>query len=163
MSATYPLRGQRQRILGTTIVEFALVAATLLLTLFAVIDLSRIVYLRMTFEEGVRRAARLATVCPIGDPLPALAARFADPASIGVAIPGASAANVSISYLDASGQVITNLAANYSSIHSVRVRLENLQIPLLIPFITGIFAPDTISATAIAESLGVNPTGVPPC
>ena len=148
---------------GTTIVEFSLVASTLLLMLFIVIDLSRLIYLRMTFEEGVRRAARLATVCPIGDPLPALAARFEDPASTGVSIAGASAANVSISYLNASGQVITNLAQNYADIRSVRVSLQNIQIPLLIPFLSGIFAPDTISATAIAESLGVNPTGAPAC
>jgi hypothetical protein len=92
-----------------------------------------------------------------------LAARFEDPASTGVSIAGASAANVSISYLNASGQVITNLTQNYSDIRSVRVSLQNIQIPLLIPFISGLFAPDTISATAIAESLGVNPTGVPAC
>ncbi|MEN9836768.1 MAG: hypothetical protein RLZ79_436 [Pseudomonadota bacterium] len=158
-----PTTNGRHRERGTTIVEFALVASTLLLTLFIVIDLSRLIYLRMTFEEGVRRAARLATVCPLGDPLPALAARFEDPASTGVSIAGASAANVSISYLNASGQVITNLTQNYSDIRSVRVSLQNIQIPLLIPFISGLFAPDTISATAIAESLGVNPTGVPAC
>ena len=156
-----PRRPGRQR--GTTIVEFALVASTLLLTLFMVIDLSRLVYIRLTLEEGVRRAARLATVCPIGDPLPALAARFEDPLSTGVSIAGATASNVSISYLDASGQVITNVAQNYSAIHSVRVSLQNIQIPLLIPFISGVFAPDSISSTAIAESLGLAPTGVPAC
>ena len=148
---------------GVTIVEFALVASTLILALFMVIDLSRLVYLRMTFEEGVRRAARLAAVCPIGDPLPALAARFEDPSSTGVAIAGATASNVSISYLNSSGQVITNLVQNYEDIRSVRVSLQNIEVPLLIPFISGIFAPDTIDSTAIAESLGVNPTGVPPC
>ena len=162
MSATLFVK-RRSKARGVTVVEFAIVASTLFLTLFMVIDLSRIVYLRMTFEEGVRRAARLATVCPIGDPLPALAARFEDPASMGVSIPGASAANVSISYLDASGQIIANPAQNYSSIQSVRVSLQNIEIPLLIPFFSEIFAPDTISSTAIAESLGVNPTGVPAC
>ncbi len=80
MSATLFVK-RRSKARGVTVVEFAIVASTLFLTLFMVIDLSRIVYLRMTFEEGVRRAARLATVCPIGDPLPALAARFEDPAS----------------------------------------------------------------------------------
>jgi hypothetical protein len=117
----------------------------------------------MTFEEGARRAARLAAVCPIGDPLPALAARFEDPSSTSVAIAGATASNVSISYLNSSGQVITNVVQNYEDIRSVRVSLQNIEVPLLIPFISGIFAPDTIDSTAIAESLGVNPTGVPPC
>ncbi len=156
--AATPFRGR-----GTTIVEFAIVASTLLLTIFMVIDLSRLVYLRMTFEEGVRRAARLATVCPIGDPLPALAARFEDPASTGVSILGASAENVSISYLDITGQVIPNPSQNYSDIHSVRVSLENIEVPLLIPFFSEFFVPGTISSTAIAESLGVNATGSPPC
>jgi hypothetical protein len=156
--AATPFRGR-----GTTIVEFAIVASTLLLTIFMVIDLSRLVYLRMTFEEGVRRAARLATVCPIGDPLPALSARFEDPASTGVSILGASAENVSISYLDITGQVIPNPSQNYSEIHSVRVSLENIEVPLLIPFFSELFVPGTISSTAIAESLGVNSTGSPPC
>ncbi len=156
--AATPFRGR-----GTTIVEFAIVASTLLLTIFMVIDLSRLVYLRMTFEEGVRRAARLATVCPSGDPLPALAARFEDPASTGVSILGASAENVSISYLDITGQVIPNPSQNYSDIHSVRVSLENIEVPLLIPFFSEFFVPGTISSTAIAESLGVNATGSPPC
>ncbi len=156
--AATPFRGR-----GTTIVEFAIVASTLLLTIFMVIDLSRLVYLRMTFEEGVRRAARLATVCPIGDPLPALAARFEDPASTGVSILGASAENVSISYLDITGQVIPNPSQNYSDILSVPVSLENIEVPLLIPFFSEFFVPGTLSSTAIAESLGVNATGSPPC
>jgi hypothetical protein len=163
MTATRNLAATPYRGRGTTIVEFAIVASTLLLTIFMVIDLSRLVYLRMTFEEGVRRAARLATVCPIGDPLPALAARFEDPASTGVSILGASAENVSISYLDITGQVIPNPSQNYSDIHSVRVSLENIEVPLLIPFFSEFFVPGSISSTAIAESLGVNATGSPPC
>lgn len=80
-----------------------------------------------------------------------------------MAIAGATASNVSISYLNSSGQVITNLVQNYEDIRSVRVSLQNIEGPLLMPFISGMFAPDTIDSTAIAESLGVNPTGVPPC
>ena len=148
---------------GTTVVEFALVAATLFVTLFVLIDVARLVYLQMTFEEGVRRAARLAAVCPIGDPLPALAARFEDAGSAGVSIPGISAANVFITYLDNSGQPIVRPIENYASINAVRVSLENVRIPLLIPFISGFFAPQVISATAFAESLGVSPTEVSPC
>jgi hypothetical protein len=82
---------------------------------------------------------------------------------MGVSILGASADNVSVSYLDASGQIIVNPSQNYTLIHSVRVSLQNIQIPLLIPFVSGVFAPEMISSTALAESLGVNPTGVPAC
>lgn len=89
MKKPSPKNSTRRRIGGTTIVEFAVVAATLLLTIFIVIDLSRIVYLRMILEEGVRRGARLAAVCPIGDPLPRAATLLTDPAAAGAAIPGA--------------------------------------------------------------------------
>jgi TadE-like protein len=157
----FPNRSRLQS--GTTVVEFSIVGAVMFLAVFAVIEISRIVYLRTTFEEGVRRAARLATVCPIGDPLPALAARFEDPASIGVAIPGTTDANVVIAYLNDAGQVITNPFVNHASIRFVRVSLVNLQIPVMIPFLTSVFAPDVISSTAVAESLGVSPTGSPAC
>ena len=148
---------------GSTAVEFAIVASTLLLTIFIVIDLSRLVYLRMTLEEGVRRGARLAAVCPIGDPLPAKAAVLADPAAEGAAIPGAGLTNVSIQYLTAEGGVITDPITSFSSIALVRVSLIGVQTPLLIPFISGVFAPTNVSSTAGAESLGVSPTAVTPC
>lgn len=148
---------------GSTAVEFAIVAGTLVLTIFIVIDLSRLVYLRMTLEEGVRRAARLAAVCPIGDPLPAKAAVLADPAAQGAAIPGAGLTNVSIQYLTAEGGVITDPITSFSSIALVRVSLIGVQTPLLIPFISGVFAPTNVSSTAGAESLGVSPTAVTPC
>jgi len=148
---------------GSTAVEFAIVASTLLLTIFIVIDLSRLVYLRMTLEEGVRRGARLAAVCPIGDPLPARAAVLADPAAEGAAIPGASLSNVSIQYLNADGTVIPNPAGSFTSIALVRVSLLNVQTPLLIPFVSGVFAPTNVSSTASVESLGVSPTAVTPC
>lgn len=153
----------RRRNRGTTAVEFAVAGAALLVTIFIVIDLSRIVYLRMTLEEGVRRGARLAAVCPLGDPLPAAATIFADPALADAAIPGATAANVRIRYLDSSGVVIPDPVTAFASIRFVRVSLEGIAVPLLVPFISGFFAPTNLSATAPAESLGVSPTAVTPC
>jgi Flp pilus assembly protein TadG len=153
----------RRRSRGTTAVEFAIVGAALLATIVFVIDLSRIVYLRMTLEEGVRRAARLAAVCPVGDPLPAAAAIFADPALSAAAIPGATPANVRIRYLDSDGAIVADLVAGFTSIRFVRVSLEGVEVPLLAPFISGVFAPTNLSATAPAESLGVSPGAVTPC
>ena len=48
MTPHLPTRLSRSR--GTTLVEFAIVASTLLIVLFGVLDLSRITYLRMTME-----------------------------------------------------------------------------------------------------------------
>lgn len=144
------------RIRGTTAVEFAIVAATLLTVIFGVLDLSRIVYLRMTLEEGVRRAARLAAVCPPGSPLIKKAAVFQDAAAEGAAIPGATIDNVNVSYLNANGISVDPVSA-FTSVRFVRVSLDGVSVSLLIPFITGAFAPTNISSTSSAESLGVLP------
>lgn len=153
----------RRHVRGTTAVEFAVAGTALLLTIFIVIDLSRLVYLRMTLEEGVRRGARLAAVCPIGDPLPAAATIFADPALSSAAIPGAGPTHVRIRYLDSTGAVIANPLAAFTSIRFVRVSLEGVQVPLLVPFVSGFFAPLNVSSTAAAESLGVSPGAVTAC
>lgn len=146
----------RYRTRGTTAVEFAIVAATLLILIFGVLDLSRIVYLRMTLEEGVRRAARLAAVCPPGSPLIEKAALFQDSAAQGAAIPRATVDNVNVTYLDANG-IAVDPVSSFISVRFVRVSLDGVSVSLFIPFITGAFAPTNISSTASAESLGVLP------
>lgn len=159
MTPHLPTRLSRSR--GTTLVEFAIVASTLLIVLFGVLDLSRITYLRMTMEEGVRRGARLAAVCPINSALPRKATVFADPAAQGAAIPGATIDDVEIEYLNASGLPVDPMA-QFSSIRFVRVSLEGVSVGLFIPFITNVFAPTNVSATTSAESLGILPTNNPP-
>lgn len=146
----------RHGVRGTTAVEFAIVIATLLVVIFGVLDLSRIVYLRMTLEEGVRRAARLAAVCPPGSPLIVKAALFQDSAAQGAAIPGATADNVNVLYLNATGASVDPVTA-FTSVRFVRVSLEGVSVSLFLPFITGVFAPTNISSTTSAESLGVLP------
>ena len=141
---------------GATAVEFAIVAATLLIVIFGVLDLSRIVYLRMTLEEGVRRAARLAAVCPPGSPLIKKAAVFQDSAAQGAAIPGASLDNVNVVYLNESGLLVDPLS-QFTSVRFVRVSIDGVSLSLFIPFFTGVFAPTNISSTTSAESLGVLP------
>lgn len=146
---------------GTTVVEFAIVAATLLIVLFGVLDLSRIIYLRMTLEEGVRRGARLAAVCPIDSALPRKATIFEDPAAQGAKIPGATLDDVNIEYLNANGAPVDPVVA-FSSIRFVRVSLQGVSVSLFIPFVTGVFAPTNVSATTAAASLGILPTNNPP-
>lgn len=149
------------RIQGTTMIEFVIVIVTLLIVLFGVLDLSRVTYLRMTMEEGVRRSARLAAVCPINSTLPRKAAVFADPAAQAASIPGATLDNVEIEYLNASGAPV-NPTTDFTSIRFVRVSIEGVSVPLFIPFVTGVFAPTNVSSTTAAESLGILPTNTPP-
>ena len=57
----------RKRNLGITTVEFSIVATVLFVTLFAVMEFSRLMYTFVALAEGTRRGARLATVCPLND------------------------------------------------------------------------------------------------
>ena len=141
---------------GTTALEFAIVIATLLVVIFGILDLSRIVYLRMTLEEGVRRAARLAAVCPPDSPLIKKAALFQDSAAQGVAIAGATLENVNVIYLNESGLLVDPLS-QFTSVRFVRVSVDGVSLSLFIPFFTDVFAPTNISSTSSAESLGVLP------
>ena len=141
---------------GTTALEFAIVIATLLVVIFGILDLSRIVYLRMTLEEGVRRAARLAAVCPPGSSLIKKAAVFQDSAAQGAAIPGATLENVNVVYLNEGG-LLADPLSQFTSVRFVRVSVDGVSLSLFFPFVTGIFAPTNISSTTSAESLGVLP------
>jgi Flp pilus assembly protein TadG len=141
---------------GTTALEFAIVIATLLVVIFGILDLSRIVYLHMTLEEGVRRAARLAAVCPPGSSLIKKAAVFQDSAAQGAAIPGATLENVNVVYLNEGG-LLADPLSQFTSVRFVRVSVDGVSLSLFFPFVTGIFAPTNISSTTSAESLGVLP------
>ena len=52
---------------GTTTVEFAIVGLVTLVLLFVVIEFGRIFFSLNVLDESVRRAARIAAVCPVGD------------------------------------------------------------------------------------------------
>jgi len=84
------------RMRGITTVEFAIVASVLMVLLFACIEFGRATYTFAALNEGTRRAARLAAVCPVNDPKITAAVNF-----MGVA--GFANTNVNVDYLDASG------------------------------------------------------------
>ena len=53
---------------GMTMVEFAIVAAALFMIIFASIEFGRASFTLAALNEGTRRGARLAAVCPLNDP-----------------------------------------------------------------------------------------------
>lgn len=138
---------ERQR--GTTTVEFAIVGLVFLTLLFAVIEFGRILFTLNMLEEGARRGARVAAVCPVGDAAIAAAAAF-------VVLPGFSDTNVFAEYLDGNGATLGDPAgANYTSIRFVRVRVADVAFPVAIPFVTPTFNAPEFSSTLPRESLGV--------
>jgi hypothetical protein len=135
---------------GLTTVEFAVVATSLLILMFAVIEFGRLFYTFAALGEGTRRAARLAAVCPLGSPnIRQAATQFAE-------LPNFGDANVQVQYLNAFG----GETFFYNNIRYVQVRVVGYEIHLSIPLL--FFSP-TIRSPAFAvtlprESLGVSPT-----
>jgi Flp pilus assembly protein TadG len=149
---------------GTTVVEFAIVGALLLMLIFAVIEMGRALFIVNTLTEATRRGARLAAVCPVGDPKPAQVAVFAVGGGNSAVVNGLKTSNVVVEYLDTNGNVIANPGANFSSIRYVRVRIVGFTASLIIPFIMPTLSLSGFSTTLPRESLGIPRVGVvQPC
>ena len=154
---------RRQR--GLTTVEFAVVAAGVMLVLFGVIEVARAMFIVNALGESTRRAARFAVVCPVNDPAIQDVALFGAPGSgeqggVGWLTPD----NVSIEYLDAAGNVIPDPVAGFLQIRFVRARIVDFQHQMLIPFAAQLVTLHEFSTTLRRESLGVPRSGaIAPC
>ncbi len=143
---------------GTATVEFAIVAAVMFILVFGVIEFGRALFVANALDEGTRRGARLAAVCPVGDPLPAQATILADSDGVSVIAPDLTTTNVAIAYLDVNGAPVADPAANLAAIRYVRTSIVDYRQRLLIPFIMPSFLMPSFAATLPAESLGYGPT-----
>ncbi len=150
---------------GVTAVEFAIVGTVLFMVLFGVLEFARAMYVVNVLAEATRRGARVAAVCPVGDPYPAEAAVFASGGGSGSAvIPGLSTSNVEIDYLDEKGNVIADPTADFGEISYVRATIVNFSLPLIIPLVSPTLSLSGFATTLPRESLGVPRSGtVQPC
>ena len=137
---------------GVTTVEFAFVGSLLLVVLFACIEFGRATYSLAALNEGTRRAARLAAVCPINDPQVVAAVNF-------MGVNGFNNSNVSVSYLDANGASLGTTPA-LANVYYVRVGVVGYTIPLSIPLLSVTLTSPSFTVTLPAESLGLSNTGV---
>ena len=141
---------------GMATVEFAIVGAVLMVVIFGCLEFGRATYTFAALNEGTRRAARLAAVCPIKDPVILPAVNF-------LGENGFSTANVQ--YLDANG---APLGAGFTSTDVSYVQVNVVgSLPLAIPFLSETLSP-SFTVTLPAESLGITiaPDGsgvVTPC
>lgn len=143
---------------GTTTVEFAIIASVMFMILFAVIEFGRVMFVANALDESTRRGARLAAVCPVGDPMPAQAAILAGTDGVSVIAPDLTISNVAIAYLDVNGATVANPAVNLAAIRYVRTSIVNYRQRMLIPFVMPSFFMPSFAATLPAESLGYGPT-----
>lgn len=149
---------------GVATVEFAIIGAAFFIVLFGVIEMGRALFVVNTLTEATRRGARLAAVCPVGDPAPANAAVFGNGGGSSSVIYGLATSNVEIDYLDSNGNVLANPAGSFNSIDYVRAKIVGFTLPLIIPFVMPSLALSGFQATLPRESLGVPRSGtIQPC
>ena len=117
---------------GMVMVEFAIVGGALMMVIFGCLEFGRATYSLAALNEGTRRAARLAAVCPINDPVIVPAVNF-------MGVNGFSASDVTLNYLDANGTVLAGTPAS-SSVYYVQVSVGG-SIPLAIPFLSETLSP----------------------
>ena len=151
---------QRPRQAGTTTVEFAIVGLLMFIVVFAVIEFGRALFTMNTLTEATRRGARMAAVCPVGDPKPASAAIFDSGNGSSTLVPGLTTANILVQYLDVSGAPIASPNVNFGQIRYVRVSVVGFSLALAIPTL-GVTLPMSGFATTMPrESLGIPRAGV---
>jgi Flp pilus assembly protein TadG len=141
-----------KRMRGVTTVEFAFVGSLLLVVVFGCIEFGRATYSFAALNEGTRRAARLAAVCPINDPQIVAAVNF-------MGVSGFNNSNVSVSYLDANGASLGTTPA-LANVYYVRVGVVGYTMPLSIPLMSVTLTSPSFTVTLPAESLGLSNTGV---
>jgi Flp pilus assembly protein TadG len=141
---------------GLATVEFALIGALAFTVLFGVIEIGRALFVWNTLSEATRRGARLAAVCPMGDPAIARVAILSNPGGPNTSpvVSNLSTANVTVAYLQADG---VTLAASVTETKYVRVAIVGFQHTLLIPFVMPTITAPPFSTTLPAESLGYLP------
>ena len=133
-------------------VEFAIIGGMFLMLLFAVLEIGRLMFMWNLMVEATRRAARVAVVCPMDDPSIVQVGLMADPnGGGGSPMPGLTAANFRLSYLDRNGLSTTD----FLQVRFVRVEITGYQHRLMIPFLARVLTPPSFATTLPRESLGV--------
>jgi Flp pilus assembly protein TadG len=149
---------------GTTTVEFAIIGVLLMVLVFGVFEIGRAMFVVNALTEATRRGARLAAVCPLGDPKPAIAAVFANGGTNSPVVSGLSTSNIQIQYLDVNGAPIASPAANFAAIRYVRTSIVGFTQTLFIPTLITRIPISGFATTLPRESLGIPRAGaVTPC
>lgn len=157
------MNARRQQ--GLALVETAIVGVVAMLVLFGVLEVSRAMFVMNALEEATRRGARVATVCQVNDPAISQIAVFSASGDGGGSdlVYGLTSANIDLSYLNATGSEVADVAGDYLSIRYVRVGIVNYQHRLLIPFFVSTINMPRFDTTLPRESLGVGPDGLTTC
>lgn len=151
---------------GLTTVEFAVVGLILMVIVFGVIEFARFMWVANALSEVTRRTARVATVCPVNDPIAREVGLFAESFGSGSIVSGVTSDNILIEYLDAGGASVSVPDRNaagfeeaFLQIRYVRARVVNYEHRLLIPLFFPSIPMPGFDAVLPRESLGVTREG----
>jgi Flp pilus assembly protein TadG len=149
---------------GTTTVEFSIIGLLLMIVVFGVIEFGRALFVMNILTEASRRGARMAAVCPVGDPKSASVAVFGNGGGSSAVVAGLSTSNVQVQYLDVNGAPIANPTANFGSIRYVNVSIVGFSQSFVVPTLATSIPMNGFSTTLPRESLGIPRAGVvTPC
>ncbi len=144
---------------GITIVEFTLVASTVLLVIFAILEIGYLIFNMQVLNDLTRRTARISAVCQISDKEKIIELAFSEKEPQGF-----TSDNLLIQYLDINGGVITDTTGSYSSIKFVKASVQNYSYGFsgILNFIgdEGAISLPSFHTILPVESLGVYNTGV---
>ncbi|MDC0609345.1 pilus assembly protein [Vibrio sp.] len=150
---------------GLTTVEFTVIATTLFLIVFALIELGIYIYSVQTLNDMSRKATRLGAVCyPTAD----ISGLVTDGAPLGI-----QASNIQVDYLDGDSAVINlssitdTSSSEYSdaveSIRYVRAQVVGFTFTLsgILSFLgnNGVLSVPTLESILPIESLGISHDG----
>lgn len=153
----------KRRQAGLATVEFAIVGAAAFTVLLGCIEIGRMLFVWNSIGEATRRAARVATICPVGDPAVVRAAMLnftGQDIDSSQYLHGLTPDKVKVTYLDVAGAT----TVTFADIAFVNVGITGYVHTLLIPFISPTVAVPAFSTTLPTESLGFIPeTGARVC
>ncbi len=151
----------RKHMRGAYVVEFAIIGLLVFTLLFAVLEMGRLYFTVNALDESVRRGARLAAVCNISDPIVLQRAIFNAAGNTGTSqlINNLGTANLTLTYLDANGAVVTNptdtvSATGFRAIRYVQLSLQGFVFNLFIPGFGVPITLPTFRAILPREALG---------
>ncbi|QXI31304.1 TadE/TadG family type IV pilus assembly protein [Pseudomonas vanderleydeniana] len=151
----------RKHMSGLYTVEFALVGLLVFIVLFGVLEMGRLYFTVNTLDESVRRGARLAAVCNISDPAVLQRAIYNAPGNTGPSplVTNLNTTNLSLTYLDANGAVVTNPSdttstTGFRAIRYVQLSLSGYVFNLFIPGLGVAITLPTFRAVQPREALG---------
>lgn len=133
---------------GATLVEFAIGVTVFLVSMFAVVEFGRALFVHNALSDAARRGARYATVHAASDVDQVKnVVVYGDPAGGSQPlVPNLSTSNVSVTY--------TNFALNKGT---VSVSITNYQFQFVLPLVTSSITMPNYTTTLTGESVGLIP------